>query len=47
MEEDIAGFDLSRALQPTSGDFEILENLRRLAFTEQVCRPEKIAMNMD
>jgi hypothetical protein len=30
------GFDLGKALEPAANDFEALENLRRLAFTERV-----------
>lgn len=37
------GFDLGKALEPASGDFEALENLRRLAFTEWVDTPQQLS----
>lgn len=38
------GFDPGKALAPTASDFEALENLRRLAFGEQVPPPRQLAL---
>ncbi len=39
-----AGFDPAVAAQPAASDFEALENLRRLAFSEQVDEPQQLAL---
>ncbi len=38
------GFDPAKAVEPAANDFEVLENLRRLAFTEQVNEPEQLQL---
>mgnify|MGYP001206652222 CR=1 FL=1 len=38
------GFDPGKALAPAASDFEALENLRRLAFGEQVPPPRQLAL---
>jgi len=38
------GFDPAKAVEPAANDFEVLENLRRLAFTEQVNEPEQLKL---
>lgn len=36
------GYDPGKAVEPAANDFEVLENLRRLAFTEQVPAPRQL-----
>lgn len=36
------GFDPLKAVEPAARDFDVLESLRRLAFTEQVDEPEQL-----
>jgi adenine-specific DNA methylase len=38
------GLDPSEALAPSANDFELLENLRRLAFSEKVGKPEQLEL---
>ena len=38
------GIDPAKAVEPAANDFEVLENLRRLAFTEQVNEPEQLQL---
>jgi adenine-specific DNA methylase len=38
------GLDPSEALAPSANDFELLENLRRLAFSETVGKPEQLEL---
>lgn len=38
------GMDLSEALAPSANDFEVLENLRRIAFSDKVGRPEQLEL---
>lgn len=38
------GFDPSKSIIPSASDFEALENLRRLAFTEQIDEPEQLRL---
>jgi len=38
------GFDPSKSIIPAASDFEALENLRRLAFTEQIDEPEQLQL---
>ena len=38
------GFDPARAVEPAANDFEVLEHLRRLAFTEEVNEPEQLKL---
>ena len=40
------GFDLGKALEPAASDFEALENLRRLAFTERVPMSRQLKLNI-
>jgi len=39
-----AGFDPAEAAQPAANDFEALENLRRLAFSEQIDEPQQLSL---
>ncbi len=36
------GLDPAKAVEPAANDFEVLENLRRLAFTDQVDEPDQL-----
>jgi len=38
------GFDPADAVAPSASDFEVLENLRRLAFADRVDRPTQLAL---
>jgi putative DNA methylase len=38
------GFDPAKAVEPAANDFEVLENLRRLAFTDQVRKPRQLSL---
>ena len=38
------GFDPAKAVEPAANDFEVLEHLRRLAFTEEVNEPEQLKL---
>lgn len=38
------GFDPAKAAEPAASDFEALENLRRLAFSEQVDEPRQLSL---
>jgi adenine-specific DNA methylase len=38
------GFDSAEAVLPSASDFEVLENLRRLAFAERVDRPAQLLL---
>ncbi|GAB6058225.1 DUF1156 domain-containing protein [Desulfonatronum parangueonense] len=38
------GFDSAKAVEPAANDFEVLENLRRLAFTEQIRKPRQLSL---
>lgn len=42
--QSFSGFDPGKALEPSASDFEALENLRRLAFTEQVLIPVQLKL---
>lgn len=41
---NFTGFDPAAAVLPSASDFEALENLRRLAFSEQVKRPKQLEL---
>ncbi len=38
------GIDLSEALAPSANDFEVLENLRRLAFSDRIGKPAQLEL---
>jgi hypothetical protein len=41
------GYDPAKAVAPAADDFEALENLRRLAFTEQMQPPKQLELWKD
>ena len=41
------GFEPADAAKPAASDFEALENLRRLAFTDQIDEPEQLRLFQD
>ena len=47
MPKSITKFDLPKGLAAAGSDFEVLENLRRLAFGEQVAEPEQLKLWRD
>jgi hypothetical protein len=38
------GFDPADAVLPSASDFEVLENLRRLAFADRVDQPTQLSL---
>ena len=47
MPKSVTKFDLPKGLAAAGSDFEVLENLRRLAFGEQVAEPEQLKLWRD
>ena len=47
MPKSVTKFDLPKGLAAAGSDFEVLENLRRLAFGEQVAEPAQLKLWRD